>query len=114
MNWIVSIFRMANSNWTSRIFTLVLILLGTYSATQIFTAKAKAKCEDCTPYQKIAEDLIDAFKGKETAFEPAQSSYRYALFIDTVPKTKWERYRDSVIIHNQKKLDSLKKQKSKT
>lgn len=114
MKYIVSIFQVINRNWTSRIFTLVLILLGTYSATTIFTAKAKVRCEDCTPYQRIAEDLIDAFKGKETAFEPVQSSYRYALFIDTVPKSKWEKYRDSVIISNQKKLDSLKKQKSKT
>lgn len=112
MNWIASIFKMANQNWTSRAFTLVLIGLIAFSGIQVFKAKAKIKCQDCTPYQKIAQDLIDAFKGKGTAYEPQQTNYTFAVYYDTLkPMTKiqWEKYRDSVLQSAQKKIDSLKR-----
>jgi len=110
MNWIASIFRMANKDWTSRLFTLVLIGLLTYSASTIF----KAKKEDCKPYKEIANDLMEALKKSPTVFEPVQSSYQFASYADTTkPMTarEWSRYRDSVIRVTQKKLDSLKQKK---
>lgn len=120
MNWIASIFKMANQNWTSRIFTLVLIGLLTYSATTIFSAKAKVKCQDCTPYQKIAQDLIDAFKGKGITYDADNLINEYGFvnavyYYDTVKpkpisKTEWVKYRDSVLMSAQRKIDSLKKQ----
>ena len=94
MNWIVSIFRMANSNWTSRIFTLVLILLGTYSATTIFKAKATTVKADCTPYQEQVKILsqtleqvskaVDALAGaKTTSFTGMEAGLSFAYYRDT-------------------------------
>ena len=105
-------------NWIDRhkMLSLLIVLVGVTSAVLIIREQGKAKCEDCTPYEKIAQDLLNAMlKEKETAFEPVQSSYHYAVYYQdtTKPMTKqqWGKYRDSVISINQKKLDSLKKQK---
>lgn len=110
-------------NWikTNKILAFVLIGAITFSLTQIFKAKAKSNCEDCTPYQKIAEDLIAAFTDKETAYEPMINTgfkmFRHANYIidTTKPMTQaeWNKYKDSVLAAAQRKLDSLKKTKNK-
>ena len=107
LNWI-------KANPTLSVF-VGMFLLG--AAVLIIREQGKAKCEDCSPYEKIAQDLLNAMlKEKETAFEPVRSSYQYAVYFQdtTKPMTKqqWNKYRDSVIRVNQKKLDSLRKTKS--
>ena len=104
-------------NWIkgNPVLAFLLIAAFTYSLVRIF--EAKKSCQDCSPYEKIAQDLLNAMlKEKETAFEPVQSSYHYAVYLQdtTKPMTKeqWGKYRDSVIRVNQKKLDSLKQKKS--
>ena len=119
MNWIVSIFRMANSNWTSRIFTLVLILLGTYSATTIFKAKATTVKADCTPYQEQVKILsqtleqvskaVDALAGAQTtSFTGMGTGLIFASLPDTTKKPLTQSQQQVILKDLKKKLDSAK------
>lgn len=49
-------------NWIKGNVILSFVLIGciTFSATQIFKAKAKANCEDCTPFKQQNKELISA------------------------------------------------------
>lgn len=107
-------------NWikTNKILAFVLIATITFSATQIFKAKGKANCEDCKPYKEMTSQLLDALKKAPTSYEPMQTSYQYAVYFEgdtTKPmtQTQWNRYKDSLVIATQKKIDSLKKTKNK-
>ena len=115
MKYLSGLFKLVNANWASRGFTLVLICLLTYSAVNIFVAKGKAKCEDCKPYQQIAQDIINALSNKEITYEGNESPYKMAVYFqDTLkPLTvkQYNSYKDSVLKCYQKKLDSLKRKK---
>lgn len=119
MNWIVNIFKLANQNWTSRIFTLVLILLGTYSASTIF--KAKSKNEDCTAWQEQTKQcneenrqLIGAFieiKKELSVVKPVayywnkEKGFETASFRDTVPSQRTKEKQAVQKVMN--KIDSI-------
>lgn len=49
-------------NWikTNKMLAFVLIAAITFSLTQIFKAKGKANCEDCTPFKQQNKELISA------------------------------------------------------
>lgn len=109
LNWIK-----ANEKLSLAIF--VLLVAG---SVILYKVKGKiVKCEDCTPYQKIAEGLLDALNKapKETSYDPVQSSYQYAVYFEdtTKPMTKaeWDKYKDSVAAEAKRKLDSLLKKKN--
>ena len=120
MKYIVSIFQVINRNWTSRMFTLALILLGTYSATTIFTAKAKVRCEDCTPYQEQVRILsqtleqvsraVDVLSGAHTtsAVSPnlgeISSNLVFAVYRDTIKPVTTQQ----ILKELRKKIDSAK------
>lgn len=106
-------------NWIkgNKLLSLFIAAIGVMSYLLIINAKGKAKCEDCRPYQKIAESLIDALNKapKETSYEPVQSTYQYAVYFSdtTKPMTQaeWNKYKDSVAAEAKRKLDSLLKKK---
>lgn len=120
MKYIVSIFQVINRNWTSRMFTLVLILLGTYSATTIFKAKATTVKADCTPYQEQVKILsqtleqvsraVDVLSGAHTtsAVSPnlgeISSNLVFAVYRDTIKPVTTQQ----ILKELRKKIDSAK------
>lgn len=112
MNWIVSIFKMANQNWTSRIFTLVLIASLTYGFTQVF--KAKKNCEDCTSFKEQNKELINALIGIKkdlsaavtTSYVGNEDGLMYASY-DTTPKRQSQFQQSQQIKRVMSKIDSI-------
>jgi len=119
MNWIVNIFKLINQNWTSRVFSLVFILLGTYSVSTIF--KAKAVKEDCTAWQEQVKEvteqnrqLIGAFieiKKELSVVKPVayywnkESGFEFASVKDTVPSQRTKEKQAVQKVMN--KIDSI-------
>jgi hypothetical protein len=101
-------------NWikNNKGLAILLIILLTGCGVLFYSVKTKSKCEDCRPYQKIAQDLITALSDKAVAYEVNESPYMTAVYYQdtTKPMTikQYNKYKDSVLKHYQKKLDSLK------
>ena len=104
-------------NWikNNKALAILLIILLTGCGVLFYTVKTNSKCEDCKPYEKIAQDLINALSDKSVAYEINESPYMTAVYYQdtTKPMTpkQFNRYRDSVLVVYQKKLDSLKTKK---
>lgn len=120
MKYIVSIFQVINRNWTSRMFTLALILLGTYSATTIFTAKAKVRCEDCTPYQEqvriLSQTLEQVSKAVDALSQTSsyipnlgevRSNFEFASY-DTTKRPLTQSQQQVILKNLKKKIDSAR------
>jgi hypothetical protein len=93
-----------------RVLVFVVVATGCIIVGAVYYSKSK--CEDCRPYQKIAQDLITALSDKAVAYEVNESPYMTAVYYQdtTKPMTikQYNKYKDSVLKHYQKKLDSLK------
>jgi hypothetical protein len=99
-----------------RVLVFVVVATGCIIVGAVYYSKSK--CEDCRPYQKIAQDLITALSDKAVAYEVNESPYMTAVYYpewltwtDTtkpMPIKQYNKYKDSVLKHYQKKLDSLK------
>lgn len=91
MNWIASIFRMANQNWTSRAFTLVLIAALTYSLTHIFKAKGSSQIANCEqqikPYQEQVKILSQTLDQVSKAVDALTSGRNVTGYMPT--KMQW-------------------------
>ena len=101
-------------NWVrnNKGLAILLIILLTGCGVLFYSVKTKSKCENCDPYKKIAQDLITALSDKAVAYEVNKSPYMTAVYYQdtTKPMTikQYNKYKDSVLKHYQKKLDSLK------
>lgn len=106
-SWIISLFRAANRDWTSRLFTLILIVALTYSATKIFAAKTNVKtCDSC---EKQRNELIQALIDIRTELEPKTVSYssRPDAFIFAMYDTTKPQQQEQKVQKVLSKIDSL-------
>lgn len=142
-NWLILLFKEANANWKSRIFTLVLIAAVTYSVTQIFKAKGSSQTANCEtqikPYAEQVKILsqtleqvskaVDALtKGRNVVgYMPTKEQWMMALTAvyrpDTTTRPLSRNQELIVLLKLKKKIDSAKQkidsinrtqQKSKT
>lgn len=112
MKYVVSIFRAANQNWTSRIFSIILIISVTYSIVRITEAKRGGKvCDECEKQRtELIQALIDIKKElspvAETSLKmPVSASVSFALFDTLKPVKKTQQQQQVQKVLN--KIDSV-------
>ena len=90
-NWLILLFKEANANWKSRIFTLVLIAAVTYSVTQIFKAKGSSQTANCEtqikPYAEQVKILSQTLEQVSKAVDALTSGRNVTGYMPT--KTQW-------------------------
>lgn len=125
--WLILLFKEANANWKSRIFTLVLIAAVTYSVTQIFKAKGSSQIANCEtqikPYAEQVKILsqtleqvskaVDALtKGRNVVgYMPTKEQWMMALTAVYRPDTTRPLTRNQeliVLLKLKRKIDSAK------
>lgn len=113
MKYVKEIFDVLNKNWASRIFTLILIAALTYSAINIFAAKGKSLCEDCTFYKTQNKELLGALidikkdlqSTMTTSFTGTDNGLMFAAY-DSLPKRRMNNQQQQVQ-RTINKIDSL-------
>lgn len=112
---IKDMFKAMNGSWSSRIFTLVLIALLTFSAINIFNARGRARCEDCTPYKEQNKQLIGALidikKDLQTTVTTSFNGLHPELIMfanfDSIPKRQNQQQQSQQIRKVMNKIDSI-------